>query len=115
MPRFDIGDRVKGRVKRLLEVLLDHAEKDLSEYDRVSFDFRWEEKDGAHQLVIKTKLRFVEALTAKDSQPGKLSKTQITEALKRLEDFLGVLEDNRTKTQGKEEWPHGVTTPSKCR
>ena len=104
MPRFDIGDRVKGRVKRLLEVLLDHAEKDLSEYDRVSFDCRWQEKDGAHQLVIQTKLRFVEALTAKDSQPGKLSKAQITEALKRLEDFLGVLEDNRTKTQGKEEW-----------
>jgi hypothetical protein len=55
--------------------------------------------------VIETQLRTLEFLTVKDKHEGKLTKTQIRQALnEHLKDFLHILEDNRSKTQGKEEW-----------
>ncbi|MEM9092092.1 MAG: NB-ARC domain-containing protein, partial [Cyanobacteria bacterium P01_F01_bin.53] len=56
------------------------------------------------RLAVQAKVRHLKTLTAKDPHEGSLSSEQIKEALKRLEDFMEVLEDNRTATQGAENW-----------
>ncbi|QIR41252.1 hypothetical protein HCG51_05095 [Tolypothrix sp. PCC 7910] len=53
---------------------------------------------------MKTTLVALELLTLKDEYPGKLTKTQIREALNLLKDFVKILEDNRIQTQGSDEW-----------
>jgi hypothetical protein len=104
MPRATHGDDVKARVKRLFAVLLSLS--DLNE-DNCGIDFRWDDS-GSPKLVVKTTLRHLEALTKKDGQ-GHLSKTQIREALQRMEDFLGILADNRLHKRGTENWDFTLT------
>ncbi|MEH2305086.1 HEAT repeat domain-containing protein [Nostoc sp.] len=107
MPKKTYGDQVKVRVKRLLEALLDFANGEFE--DSIKFDIKpkWEAEDSANpKLIIKTTLVGLEFLTAKDkySDPDKLTKPQIREALDRLEDFLKILEDNRAQTRGADSW-----------
>lgn len=106
MPRAGKGDGSKERVRRILEALLSYASNELEDSERQSLEINWQTDAGSTQkLVVRTKLRWLEELTVKDSYPGKLNKEQIREALNlHLRDFLRILEDNRTKTQGSEDW-----------
>lgn len=99
MPRAHYGPEAKKQTKRLLEALLAYANHELDECERLQIQFNWKTEN---QLVVRTKVRFLEELTAKSN--GKLTKEQIKEALKRLEDFLEILEDNRPIKQGAEDW-----------
>jgi WD40 repeat protein len=101
MPAVSLSDRVKQRTQRLLEALLLYALGDLEECDHLPIQVNWQTEK---RLVVKTKVRFLEELTAKVYEDGGLDKTQIKESLKRLEDFLEILEDNRLATQGSENW-----------
>jgi Effector-associated domain 4/NB-ARC domain/APAF-1 helical domain len=108
MPRPTYGDDVEARVKRLFTVLL--SLNDLNE-DNCGIKFRWDYSDSpsdSPKLVVKTTLRHLEALTKKDGQ-GHLNKTQIREALQRMEDFLGILTDNRVHKRGTENWDFTLT------
>jgi energy-coupling factor transporter ATP-binding protein EcfA2 len=100
------GSTLKGRAKRLLEALLAYVNRELEDVGGISLSFRWrDETTKQPKLVIETQLRKLELLTAKDKHEGQLTKTQIRQALnEHLKDFLHILEDNRSKTQGKEEW-----------
>lgn len=100
MPTVSYGDKVKNRTKRLLESLLSYANDELEDGDCLEIDIRWETEK---ELIIETKIRFVEALTAQDSHPGKLSGEQIKETLYRLKD-LQILQDHRTSTVGSDKW-----------
>ena len=99
MPRAHYGPEAKKQTKRLLEALLAYANHELENCERIQIRVNWKTEN---QLVVRTKVRFLEELTAQSN--GKLTKEQIKEALKRLEDFLEILEDNRPTTQGSEDW-----------
>ncbi len=101
MGRLNYGPLGKQRTKRLLEALLAYANDELEEGDRLDIQFRWQSEN---QLVVKTKVRLLEELTALDQYPNKLTKEQIKEALQLLRKFLEILEDNRITPQGSENW-----------
>jgi tetratricopeptide (TPR) repeat protein len=101
MARRSYGEEVKARVKRLFEDLLAYVKDEYEEGDKISIQFDWKSEK---QVVIRAKRRCLEELTLKDRYEGKLSATQVREAINRLEDFLGILEDNRSATQGSEDW-----------
>lgn len=106
MPRPSYGSEAKKRTKRLLEALLAHASDDLDDSSHLPIQLHWQTE---LRLVVRTKIRFLEELTAKDLYPGRLSRDQIREALRLLEDFLGILQDNRAITQGAEDWHFTLT------
>ncbi len=99
--RPNYGPTAQERTKRLLEALLAYANDELEGSERLQIEANWQTHN---KLVVRTKVRFLEELTAKYQQNGKLDTEQIKEALKRLKDWLEILEDNRTKTQGSEDW-----------
>lgn len=101
MPRPTYGPDVQNRVKRFFDTLLSYAADELDDCTHLNIEVNWQTEK---HLVVRTKLRILEQLTAKDRYNGKLTKAQITEALKRLEDFLGILQDNREHSQGSEDW-----------
>ena len=113
MPRISYGPTVKARSHHLLGALLAHANCD-DATEQPGFSFTWLESDKAQpKLRIETKLRFLQPLTQDESYPDGLTKSQISEALRRMEDYLEILEDNRMKTQGKEAWRFTLTLWSK--
>jgi WD40 repeat protein len=103
MARPNYGPQSKKRTKCLLEVLIAYANSELEYCDRYESHIRvnWQTEK---QLVVRTKVRYLEALIAETTTTEKLSSTQIKESLKRLQDFLEILEDNRCSTQGSENW-----------
>ncbi|WP_199300042.1 NACHT domain-containing NTPase [Trichocoleus sp. FACHB-262] len=105
MARLSYGPEVKKRSQQLLAVLLDYANDEL-DCDDVALDglrsqiqAHWQTEQ---RLVVRTKVRFLEALTRIVVPP--LTGEQIKEALRRLEDFLELLEDNRPNRGGSETW-----------
>jgi hypothetical protein len=110
MPRATYGPQPKKRALRLFEALLCFVNDEIEECDRINLKCNWHSKDSATpKLIVKTKLRALEALTTKDNHSGSLTKTQIREALYRMQDFLGILEDNRVQNRGPEEWHFTLT------
>jgi hypothetical protein len=109
MPRQHYGPEAKKQTKRLLEALVAYANHELENCDsegasqkhRLQIKFNWKTDN---ELVVETKVRFLEELMAKAQPDGKLKKEQIKEALHRLEKFLEILEDNRATKQGAEDW-----------
>jgi hypothetical protein len=114
MPTVSYGPRVKQRTKRLLEALLAYANHELENclseaaWQKLHLEIpvKWQTEK---RLVVETKVRILEELTALDPYNGKLDNHEIKEALHRLEDFLEILEDNRTKTQGADDWHFTLT------
>lgn len=101
MARPNYGPQAKKPAKRLFEALIAFANFDLEDADTIPIRVNWQTDK---RLVVQTKVRFLQELTSKDRYEGALTGEQIKEALKRLEDFMEVLEDNRAATQGAEDW-----------
>jgi len=108
MARPSYGPEAKKRSQRLLETLLAYANDEIDCTDEAALDVlrphiqtRWQSEN---QLVVRTKVRFIQALI--DLTPGEsqLNAEQIKEALKRFADFLEILEDNRPSRGGSETW-----------
>ncbi|MEB3177637.1 MAG: NACHT domain-containing protein [Nostocaceae cyanobacterium] len=115
MPRRTYGYQIQARVKRLFNGLLcfGDGEFDLEEL-KVTIQVKWEGKDTHNpKLIVSTTLVDLEKLTAQNPSGEKLSKAQIREALYLLRDFVQILEDNRTKTQGAEIWDFSLRLWSK--
>lgn len=100
------GPIVKKRAKRLLEALLAYVNGELEDISSISLSYKWQDETTKQpKLVIETKLRTLEFITTKDKYNEPLTKNQIRQALNQhLKCFLQILEDNRAKTQGKEDW-----------
>lgn len=101
MPRRSYGPTVKKRTKRLLEALLAYANYELENCDRLQIKFNWK---ADNELLIETKVRVLQELTAIVQRDGKLEEDHIKQGIHCLEEFMGILEDCRTKTQGSEDW-----------
>lgn len=101
MPAISLSAQVKERAQGLLTALLLYANGELEGCDRLPIQIHWQTET---RLVVKTKIRFLESLTAQVPTLSRLTAPQIKEVLKRLSDFIGILEDNRLATQGSETW-----------
>lgn len=116
MPRVTYGPKVEARARCLLEVLLLFVNGELKNSDQQlhhHFDIKysWLEDEPPLQLRIETNLRTLEALT--NTQGKRLTKAHIREALKRMEDFLKILKDERVIKKGLEDWRFTLTLWSK--
>jgi hypothetical protein len=100
MPRPNYGPEVKKRARRLFEDLLCYTSHELEGGETLPIQTHWQNEK---RLVVRTKLRYLEALTGLDAQTGSLSGSEIKEAFARLKD-LDLLEDNRVATQGSDSW-----------
>lgn len=105
MARPSYGPEAKKRSLHLFTTLLDYANDELN-CDEVALDAlrsqiqaHWQTEQ---RLVVRTKVRFLEALTKLAKSP--LNGEQIKEALRRFEDFLEILDDNRPNKGGSEVW-----------
>jgi predicted NACHT family NTPase len=105
MARPSYGPEAKKRSLHLFTTLLDYANDEL-DCDEVALDAlrsqiqtHWQHEQ---RLVVRTKVRFLEALTKLAESP--LNGEQIKEALRRFEDFLEILDDNRPNKGGSEVW-----------
>ncbi|MGG6265246.1 NB-ARC domain-containing protein [Leptolyngbya sp. AN03gr2] len=109
MARTSYGTQAQKHAKSVLEALLiyanDELEIDLDEITTKRFSqqlqISWQTE---YQCIIRTKIKVLQDLTALLPKPQKLSKEQIRESLKRYKDFLEILQDHRTATQGSEYW-----------
>lgn len=105
MARPSYGPEAKKRSLHLFTVLLDYANDEL-DCDEVALDglrsqiqTHWQTEQ---RLVVRTKVRFLSALTKLANTP--LGGEQIKESLRRFEDFLEILDDNRPNKGGSEVW-----------
>ncbi|MDY6784298.1 MAG: hypothetical protein SW833_17415 [Cyanobacteriota bacterium] len=89
--REDFGPKAQKRAKFLLDVLLTYANGE-GEYPELSIKTYWK---TSNQLVVRTRIRYLEELIVLGGYKGKFGKDQIKEALKNLENFLEILQDNR--------------------
>ncbi|NER95632.1 MAG: tetratricopeptide repeat protein [Symploca sp. SIO1B1] len=95
------GPKVKRRVKHLLEALLAFVNDEIEDGDTLNITVRKNDQE----LIVRTKLRVLVELTGKYQDEGKLTTTgQVREALNRLKDFLGILEDLREQKRGSDNW-----------
>ncbi|MBE9012757.1 NACHT domain-containing protein, partial [Pseudanabaenaceae cyanobacterium LEGE 13415] len=103
MARPSYGAATQSRSRILFTLLLDYANEELEgnliDTLRPQIQTHWH---NDRRLIVRTKVRFLEALTKQIDSP--LTADQIKESLRRFEDFLGVLEDNRPNRSGSEVW-----------
>lgn len=105
MARPSYGAATQSRSRILFTALLDYANEELDCEEksidalRPQIQTHWQ---SDRRLVVRTKVRFLETLTKLIDSP--LNADQIKESLKRFEDFLGILEDNRPNRSGSEVW-----------
>ncbi|HIK03150.1 MAG TPA: HEAT repeat domain-containing protein [Trichormus sp. M33_DOE_039] len=107
MARPSYGPEAKKRSRHLLGLLLAYA-NDVIDCDESALDAlrphiqtRWQSE---YRLVVRTKVRFLQALTTLIPGDIQLNAEQIKESLKRFADFLEILEDNRPSRSGSETW-----------
>ena len=94
MPSPSYGDDVKARVRKLLEQLLAYANDELNNPERFKITFNWESDTV---VVVEATLRTL-------AQLADLKTEQVREALKALEEFLGIFEDLRLHKRGTDKW-----------
>ncbi|MDZ8083694.1 MAG: tetratricopeptide repeat protein [Nostoc sp. DcaGUA01] len=99
MARVSYGNDVKARVRQLLEKFLAYANNEVDNSERFKIDLYWE---TSNQVIVKTQLRVLAELSD-------LTTKQVGEALNRLEDFLGIVEDLRVHKQGSADWHFRLT------
>ncbi|WP_199337934.1 FxSxx-COOH system tetratricopeptide repeat protein [Nostoc sp. FACHB-280] len=94
MARVSYGDEVEARVRKLLERFLAYANDELEDGELYKIALNWE---TPQQVIVRTQLRVLAEL-------GGLTKEEVREALRRLEDFVEILEDLREHKRGSEDW-----------
>ncbi|WNZ27475.1 AAA family ATPase [Leptolyngbya sp. NK1-12] len=107
MPRLSTSDRAKIRAARLLEQLIAFANNERPDCESLSKQLmaRWDLQSPQPRLIVQTTLNGLAALiNPSPAQPNQATKEHVRHDLRLLRDFLDILEDNRTKTQGTEHW-----------
>lgn len=96
------GPAVQNRTKWLLEALLLYANDNFGDWKCRDLEVRWQNEN---QLVVRTKITALKALIHKHKTSNNTIKPEeIKESIGRLKDFLEILEDHRTTTQGAHIW-----------
>ncbi len=107
MPRLSKSPEAKKRTKNLLDSLIDYASNPLM-YDKYFNDkiaVRWiATNKESPQVIIQTELKYLAQLLHGVTQNSKQDTEYIRHDLRLLKDFVGILQDNRVKTQGSAKW-----------
>lgn len=106
MPRSNTSNNVKKRVGNLLRALLTYANQEIANnnYFEDEVTIKWQDENiGSYRLLVKTKLKYLVELVF-PGQATKKNKEYLRHDLRILRDFIGILEDNRIKKQGSDEW-----------
>ncbi|MBP0016797.1 MAG: AAA family ATPase [Cyanobacteria bacterium SBLK] len=106
MARPSYGPRTRQRAQYFLECLLAFADDEFEAEGMLKIHCN---KQDPTRLIFQTKMRYLERLTAIRDGRQKLTAVQIKEAIARMNDFLGILEDNRVRTQGSDRWHFTLT------
>lgn len=101
MPRRNSGPKAYDKARRLLEVLLAYVDNQIEdcEHIRPHIEINWKTDNC---LVVRTKTRYLEALTKLENSGPALKRSDISEAINRFKDHVGILDDYRTVTRGSE-------------
>lgn len=105
MPQLNKSEAVRKRSHLLLQKLIAFANYELPDCEHLEnkISVRWLDLEtNRPKLIVKTEIRFLAALVS----PTVTTKTKehIKQDLRSLKDFLGILEDNRDRTQGTGIW-----------
>ena len=113
MPKLSYGPEAKKRTQCLFTALLDFANDELDggsekglEGLRSHIQLHWPTNQ---RLVVRTQIRYLAELTRLVASDAPLTTSQVKEALKQLEQFLQVLEDNRASRRGSNTWHFTLT------
>ncbi|MEB3229689.1 MAG: hypothetical protein VKJ64_01665, partial [Leptolyngbyaceae bacterium] len=112
MPKLSYGPAAKARVAALFAALIDYGndavEADEAQLERLRSHItsHWQ---GDRTLIVRTKLRYLQLLTQLACDQPPLTAAQIKDCLKYLEQFLGILQDNRTSRRGSDVWHFTLT------
>lgn len=116
MPRPNYGPQAQIRARRLFNLLIAFANGDMG--DRrgqpasLNHSFRSHIKaewKTERKLVVRTKIRHLIRLSSLDSSEQALTSAQIRESLKQWDDYLDILDDNRTTRRGSDIWHFTLT------
>ncbi|MGA1265043.1 MAG: hypothetical protein ACO331_14240 [Prochlorothrix sp.] len=105
MPRPSYGPKTQQRCLVLFAAIVRYANGELEADDRTldrlqrQIQTQWQDD---RRVVVRTKVRHLEELTGLGGM--RLTAAQIKEALARLGDYVGILEDNRPTAGGSEHW-----------
>ena len=105
MPQLNTSEAVRQRVNQLIARLVEFANGELAGCEHLvdKVRVRWIDPDSpSPKLVVETEIRFLAELIFQ--QQGAKTKDYLKQDLRTLEKFLGILEDNRTQTQGSSTW-----------
>jgi WD40 repeat protein len=106
MARKSYGPQAQKQAKHLLRSLLAYANNELEINAAMAREISqqvqmsWPTED---QCIIRTNIEILQELTALLPEK-KLTKEQVRESIKCYQDFLGILQDCRTATQGAKYW-----------
>ena len=111
MPKISYGPVAKQRTLVLLMALVDFGNDELDVEDeaarlRSHLTLHWATD---RQLIVRTKIRYLETLTQLAAREQPLTKAHIKTALHHLEHHVVLLEDNRTSRRGSEVWHFTLT------
>jgi len=106
------GEIVAARTRRVLQAILREVKEQPDPIDRKVLDYRWQEAGVQQRLTIKTTLETLVQLTNQSGQQPELKVDDVREALREMRDFLGIMQDHRTQTQGNRQWEFTLTLSS---
>ena len=107
MPQLNKSETVRLRSRLLLQRLIDFANYELTDCEHLEskISVRWIDIETRQpKLIVKTEIRFLAALVSPQKANDAKTKQHLKQDLRSLKDFLGILEDNRDRTQGTGIW-----------
>ncbi|MGD1900022.1 MAG: AAA family ATPase [Phormidesmis sp.] len=105
MPQLNKSEAVRVRTRYLLQRLTGFANYEVADCEHLEnkISVRWLDLDTVRpKLIVKTEIRFLAALVS--PAVDRKTKDHLKQDLRSLKDFLGILEDNRDRTQGTGLW-----------
>lgn len=110
MPQLNKSEAVYQRLQCFLRRLIGFANYELTECESLErkISVRWiQVESSTPKLIVKTEIRFLAELAFQTA--GAKTKANLKQDLRTLKDFLGLLEDNRDRTQGSGLWHFTLT------
>ena len=101
MARATYGPEIQSRSRLLLKKILLFSLGELDGCERSKVKFTWEATQAT--LRVDTTLRDLAMLT-KGEETEALTVPQVRESLSRMEDFLGIFQDDRLSDRGSARW-----------
>ena len=105
MPKRTYGSAVRKRTLWVLKGLIQLAKLETTAPGNSALSYRWLDRDTGHPKVIfQGTLTDLWQVCRTAAPAGKLTQTEVREALYALDKFLGILRDHRISTQGSPQW-----------